>query len=42
MIAVFDLELGAVHDRVALLLAALLVDDGDGAVAVHGNQVAGP
>ena len=38
--AFFDLELGAVDDGVALLLAALVVDDGDGAVAVHGDQVA--
>ena len=38
--AVFDLELGAVDDGVALLLAALVIDDGDGAVAVHGDQVA--
>ena len=38
--AVFDLELGAVDDGVTLLLAALLVDDGDGAVAVHRDQVA--
>ncbi len=39
--AVLDLQLGAVDDGVTLFLAALLVDDGDGAVAVHGNQVAG-
>jgi hypothetical protein len=38
--ALFDLELGAVDDGVALLLAALLVDDGDGAVAVHSDQAA--
>ena len=38
--AVFDAELGAVDDGVALLLTALLIDDGDGAVAVHGDQVA--
>ena len=38
--AFFDLELGAVDDGVALLLAALVVDHGDGAVAVHGDQAA--
>src|SRR6185312_5209049 len=37
---VFDLQLRAVNDRVALLLAALRIDDGDGAVAVHRNQAA--
>ena len=39
-LAVFDLQLGAVDHRVALLFAALLVHDGDRAVAVHGDQVA--
>ena len=38
--AFLDLELGAVDDSVTLLLAALVVDDGDGAVAVHGDQAA--
>ena len=38
--AVFDLQLGAVDDGVTLLLAALVVDDGDGAVAVEGDQAA--
>ena len=35
-----DLDLGAVHDRIALALAAPLVDDDDLAVAVGGDQVA--
>ena len=38
--AVFHLELGAVDDLVAFLLAATIVDDGDRTRAVHGNQVA--
>ncbi len=39
LLTVFDLHLGAVHDRVTLLLAALVVNDGDRAVAVHHHQV---
>ena len=39
-IAFVDLELGAVHDRVALAFAALLVDDGNRTLAVHDNQIA--
>ena len=38
--AVLEQHLGAVHDRVAFLLAALIVDDGQDAVAVHGDQLA--
>ena len=37
---VFDLDLGAVDHRIALLFAALVVHDRDGAVAVHHHQVA--
>ncbi len=40
LLTVFDLDLGAVDHRVAFLFAALLVDDRDGAVAVHHHQVA--
>ena len=32
--------LRAVHDRVAFLFAALVVDDREDAVAVHGDQFA--
>ena len=38
--AVLEQHLGAVHHRVALFLAPLVVDDGHDAVAVHGNQLA--
>src|SRR6185436_835622 len=40
LLVVLDLDLGAVHDRVALALAAALVGHGDLAVAVGGDQVA--
>ena len=40
-IAFVDLHLGAVHDRVALAFAALVVDHRDRALAVHDDQVAG-
>src|SRR6185436_8303254 len=40
VLAVLDLELGAVDDRVALALAALLVLDDERARAVHDHQVA--
>ena len=40
LLTVFDLHLGAVDHRVAFFFAALLVHDGDGAVAVHHHQVA--
>ena len=36
----FDLEVRAVDDLVALLFAATLIDDGDGAGAVHGDEIA--
>ena len=39
-IAFVDLHLGAVHDRVALALAALFVDHGDRTLAVHDHQIA--
>src|SRR5579859_341581 len=39
-IAVVDLDLCAVHDGVALALAVLLVDHGDGSLAVHDHEVA--
>ena len=39
--AFFHAELGAVNDGVPLLFAALVVDDGDGAVAVEGDEAAG-
>ena len=38
--AVFKQHLGAVHHRVAFFFAALIVDDGQDAVAVHGDQFA--
>ena len=38
--AVFDAQLRAVDDGVTLVLAALVVDDGDLARAVHGDEVA--
>ena len=38
--AVFEQNLRAVHHRVAFFFAALVVDDGDDAVAVHGDQLA--
>ena len=38
--AFLDEDLGAVHHLVALAFAALLVDDGEDAVAVHGDQFA--
>ena len=40
LLAVLDLQLGAVDDGVALALAALLVLDDEGAGAVHDHQVA--
>ena len=42
LLAFFDLEARAVDDLVALLLAAAIVDDGDGAGAVHGDEIALP
>src|SRR5208282_4564060 len=36
-----DFDLGAVHHRVALALPALVVDHGDGTLAVHDHQIAG-
>ena len=41
LIAFVDLQLGAVHDRVALAFAALVVHHRDRALAVHDHQVAG-
>src|SRR6185312_15394745 len=38
VLSVLNLELGAVDEGVALLLATLLVDDGERAGAVHDNQ----
>ena len=40
-IAFVDLQLGAVHDRVALAFAALFVDHRDRALTVHDHQIAG-
>src|SRR5208283_2031346 len=39
-VALVDLDLGAVHDRVALAFAVLLVDNRDRALAVHDHPVA--
>jgi hypothetical protein len=39
-IALVDLELGAVHNRVALALAVLFVDHGDRTLPVHDHQIA--
>src|SRR5579862_394801 len=39
-ITIVDLQLGAVHDRVALAFAVLVVDDRDGTLTVHHDQVA--
>src|SRR5581483_4474693 len=41
LVAFVDLHLGAVHDRIALALAALVVDHGNRALAVHHHQVSG-
>src|SRR5437879_13567182 len=38
VIAFIDLELRAVHDRIALLLAAFLVHDGEHTVTIHRNE----
>ena len=38
--AVLEQDLGAINHRIALLFAALFVDDGEDAVAVHGDQLA--
>ena len=35
-----DLYLGAVHDRIALALAALFIDHRDRALAIHNDQIA--
>src|SRR5208283_520888 len=40
-VALVDLDLGAVHDGVALALAVLLVHDRDRTLAVHDHQIAG-
>src|SRR5438128_388586 len=40
LVVVVDLELRAVHDRVALFLAAFLVHDREHAVTVHRNEEA--
>ena len=39
-IAIVDFQLGAVHHRVALAFAILLVDDRDRALAIHDHQIA--
>ena len=39
-IAVLDLQLGAVNDRVAFFFTALFVDDRDRTLAVHDHQIA--
>src|SRR6185437_14513709 len=41
LLALLHLELGAVNHRVALFFAALIVNNHDGAGAVHDNQIAG-
>src|ERR1022692_409888 len=40
LLTVFHLHLGAVNHGIALFFAALVVQDGDGAVAIHHHQVA--
>ena len=39
-LSVLDLQMGAVNDLVAFPLAALLADDGQFALAAHGDQFA--
>src|SRR6185437_9477525 len=41
LLVLLHLEFGAVNHRVALLFAALIVNNDDGAGAVHDNQIAG-
>src|SRR5262249_3194752 len=41
MCTVFHLQLRTIDDLVALLLTATVVNDGDGAGAVHGDQITG-